>query len=634
MASRDTLFRDSVWTRRTSSLALHRLSELSTAHNSTSQEETDGEEEEYRHKIDPTMVSRFSLDTGDLSSVRSSRPMLSPLSQISHLTPKRTWHSEPLTPVPRVYSIGQRPRRHVIRRVYSQKALSEKPWEQVDVKTAQEVQHTPNTPAAPRMSRAREVLFVSAICASHLCIHAGIGQSIPIIPAIGTTFGIATTSHLSWVVSSYTLAIGSFTLVAERTASVFGHKPVFILGLVVFSVWSAAAGASYYATQALFVICHAFQGLGAAFMLPTGFAILSSSCEGEKRRRVLALYAAMAPLGLILGAFVSSALTLGWWSLTFWVTSLILAITVVISGFVIPADPRTRTLPSGARAIIAEFDIPGILVGVSSLVLFGLAWNEAHVVGWQQQSLWIALIAACLLAGVFVVIESYYAARPIVPLSKLRPEVFWILSVLACAWAAFGVWVFYTWQFALSFRAASALLSTAYFVPFAMTGCLAIAGMAFLRRMNLRVVLCAALLLVMIGSVLVASMPPVQTYWAQIFVSTLAMGCGVYATIPSAAQLLHEIAHRRHRSVTEGLVTTVAYYSISLGLGVAGTVERQVSHDDLDLRNVFEGYRGAFWLGVGVSGLGFGISFLLALLHRSRRSRCCSRCLEPIHGPC
>ncbi|KAI1265448.1 major facilitator superfamily transporter [Xylariaceae sp. FL1019] len=503
-----------------------------------------------------------------------------------------------------------------MRRVHSQKALSEKPWEQAQIDTTRDVQDPPDAPVPPRMSKAREVLFVMAICASHFCIHAGIGQTIPILPAIGTTFGVANTSHLSWAISSYTMVIGAFVLVSERITSTFGQKPAFILGLVIFAVWSAASGASYYATQTLFIICHAFQGLGAAFILPTGFALLDSYYILERQRSIVfIIYAAMAPVGLILGAVISSALAMGWWPLTFWVTSLTLAVLVILSCFVIPAAVQPRMVPSGTRAIIAAFDIPGMLVGVSSLVLFGLAWNEAHVVGWQQQSLWIALIAACLLAVIFVIIERYYAARPIVPLSNLHTEVFWIMIVLACAWASFGTWLFYTWRFAQSFRAASPLLSTAYFVPLAITGCLIIAGTVTLRdRLNLRVVLCAALLLITIGTILVASMPAKQTYWAQIFVSTLAVGCGLYATIPSVTHLLPEIAHHGHQSVSTGLVTAIVYYSISLGLGVAGTVERQVSNASLLPKSVFEGYRGALWLSVGISGLGFVISFIIPSL--------------------
>lgn len=56
-----------------------------------------------------------------------------------------------------------------------------------------------------------------------------------------------------------------------------------------------------------------------------------------------------------------------------------------------------------------------------------------------------------------------------------------------------------------------------------------------------------------------------------------------------------------------GLVTTIVNYSLSIGLGMAGTVERYVGGNG---ENVLEGYRGAFYFATCISFVGFLIVVL------------------------
>ena len=58
---------------------------------------------------------------------------------------------------------------------------------------------------------------------------------------------------------------------------------------------------------------------------------------------------------------------------------------------------------------------------------------------------------------------------------------------------------------------------------------------------------------------------------------------------------------REHQGVAGSLVNTVVNYSISLGLGFAGTVESYVNDGGGD---TLKGYRGASYMGVGLAGLG------------------------------
>jgi heme/copper-type cytochrome/quinol oxidase subunit 1 len=76
---------------------------------------------------------------------------------------------------------------------------------------------------------------------------------------------------------------------------------------------------------------------------------------------------------------------------------------------------------------------------------------------------------------------------------------------------------------------------------------------------------------------------------------------------------------REHQGVAGSLVNTVVNYSISLGLGFAGTAERYVDPDGSD---ILKGYRAASYMGVSLAGLGsvIAICFTIVTWRKSRRS--------------
>ena len=69
------------------------------------------------------------------------------------------------------------------------------------------------------------------------------------------------------------------------------------------------------------------------------------------------------------------------------------------------------------------------------------------------------------------------------------------------------------------------------------------------------------------------------------------------------------MAHE-HQGISASLVNTAVNYSISIGLGMAGTVEAHVNDGGHD---VLKGYRGAWYLGTGLGALGMAVSVCFVL---------------------
>lgn len=186
-----------------------------------------------------------------------------------------------------------------------------------------------------------------------------------------------------------------------------------------------------------------------------------------------------------------------------------------------------------------------------------------------------------------------------------------------------------------------------------------------------------ALCAFMTGSILIATLPVHQIYWAQIFVTTLVTPFGMDMSFPAATLVVSDSVEKSKQGVAASLVNTIVSgfsvfmiillpskqspsnktspypltkpstttlslshitaaktssiannqfpsqvnYSISLGLGFAGTVEVHVNRGGRTPPDLLHGYRCALYLAIGLAGLGIllAIFFLLKTLRDERR---------------
>lgn len=83
-------------------------------------------------------------------------------------------------------------------------------------------------------------------------------------------------------------------------------------------------------------------------------------------------------------------------------------------------------------------------------------------------------------------------------------------------------------------------------------------------------------------------------------------------SFPAATIILSEALPKEHQGLAASLVNTVINYSISIGLGIAGTVQSQISPGTTE-QEILKGCRSAFYLGIGLSGLGVAVAMLFVL---------------------
>jgi MFS family permease len=242
------------------------------------------------------------------------------------------------------------------------------------------------------------------------------------------------------------LTIGTFILIAGRLGDVFGYKRIFLSGFVWSALWAAFAGVTVFRTYSPFAVCRVLQGIGAALCLPNAIALLETTyAPRRKNSMIFALIVATAPTGSLLGAMGSSLLALTWWSIAYWVFAAVLAAIDVIGYFAVPSADNECITPENFEAAVKDLDIPGAIAGVSALVLISFAFLQGPIR--MVRSVCLAhTFVGVLLAFIFIAIECFYAPNPIIPLSALNTTVSFALVAIACGWACFGIWPFYSWQ--------------------------------------------------------------------------------------------------------------------------------------------------------------------------------------------
>ncbi len=121
--------------------------------------------------------------------------------------------------------------------------------------------------------------------------------------------------QLSWIATSYLLAVAVGLLPAGKIADIHGRKKVFGTGLVIYTLGSTAA--AFAESAAWLIFFRVIQGLGAALFVSTGMAILTSIFPPQKRGRVIGIYVAAVYVGLSVGPLVGGFLTqqFGWRSI-------------------------------------------------------------------------------------------------------------------------------------------------------------------------------------------------------------------------------------------------------------------------------------------------------------------------------
>src|SRR5215813_10842737 len=199
-------------------------------------------------------------------------------------------------------------------------------------------------------------------------------------------------ANLTWVVNAYLIAFGSFLLLAGRLGDLVGRKKVFLLGLALFTVASAACG--FADDQTVLIVARFIQGIGGAIASSAVLALIVTEFPNPVERvKAMSAYMFTATAGGSIGLIAGGALTqsLDW----HWVFFVNLPIGVIAMWLGVLLINETQAI--GWRQGI---DVVGSLLQTGALMLVVYAivtsadhgWGSSHTLGFGGAG--VALLAA------------------------------------------------------------------------------------------------------------------------------------------------------------------------------------------------------------------------------------------------
>ncbi|HUK44916.1 MAG TPA: MFS transporter [Gaiellaceae bacterium] len=253
------------------------------------------------------------------------------------------------------------------------------------------------------------------------------------LPTIGRDLAVGV-SQLEWVVNGYTLTFAVLMLTGGRLADLYGRRLVFEIGLALFTLSSLACGLSSNAET--LIAARAFQGAGAALMMPATLSIISAAFPHEERGTAIGIWAGVSGSALAIGPLLGGLLTehVGW-NWIFFVNVPVGTIAFVASFFLISE--------SHGAASDRNLDVPGLLTSGGGLLALTYALIEANTYGWGSTRILTLFGAAAVLLTAFVLIELD-TRQPLLDLHLFGNRTFTGANVAALlvSLAMFGIFFF------------------------------------------------------------------------------------------------------------------------------------------------------------------------------------------------
>ncbi|MFF8844729.1 MDR family MFS transporter [Streptomyces sp. NPDC015127] len=243
-----------------------------------------------------------------------------------------------------------------------------------------------------------------------------VGTAMPTI--VGELGGL---EHLSWVVTSYTLATAASTPIWGKLGDLYGRKGVFLTAIVIFLIGSVLSGMAQDMGQ--LIGFRAVQGLGAGGLMVGVMAIIGDLVPPRERGRYQGMMAAVMAIAMIGGPLVGGTITdhLGWrWSFYINVPLGAVALAMVTAVLHLPGKPRSTARVDYLGAALLTIGITAIVL-VTTWGGTEYAWDSAVIME-------LAAIGVASLVG-FLFVEAR-AAEPIMPLHIFRSRNFTLMSVI------------------------------------------------------------------------------------------------------------------------------------------------------------------------------------------------------------
>jgi EmrB/QacA subfamily drug resistance transporter len=389
-----------------------------------------------------------------------------------------------------------------------------------------------------------------------------VSTAIPTI--IGDLHGF---SLYAWVFSAYMMASSVTVPIYGKLSDVYGRRPFYLIGLVLFAVGSAVSGLAH--TMPELIIARGFQGLGAGAMMSMPRATIGDIFDPKERGRWMgamgAVFGLSSIIGPTLGGWITDAFS---WRWVFYI-NLPFAVLAIIGVFY--ALPKVRTDHQ------AKVDWMGAFLLVVGLlpILLGFTWAGTKY-AWTSPTEITLFVAGVILLAIFMIYERR-ASDPVITPTLFKNRIFSTSLILGIfvSMAMFGSLMFLPLyvQGVLQMNAQhSGLLMSPMMVSF-IAGSI-VAGQYMSKTGKYRGLAVISGAVIVIGSYLLTRMN-INTHYGSVIVNMIVLGLGIGSLMP----LLNVAVQNAFPYKMMGTVNSTQQFVASLGGVIASPIFGSILND-------------------------------------------------------
>ncbi|MEM8743334.1 MAG: MFS transporter [Pseudomonadota bacterium] len=430
--------------------------------------------------------------------------------------------------------------------------------------------------AAKSSSRILEgpLLVLVTACVASFVVAYNNTALMTALPALKSELDMDAVS-LQWVMNSYLLAAASLVVVMGRFSDIFGKMRLFLFGVIVFAVSSAALT---FAQDTLMMLAFRFiQGIGASSVFSNSAALINVTTPEKERPVAIGIWAGVITFGLgvgpLMGGFLTEVIS---WRFIFATDVVLLLISLFLAwrllklGIVTPQEEKREPVDYFGAAVLT--------ITLATLVY---AISHGKTSGWTSPTILAAFAVGIACAVVFYVTE-HRTKSPLVHfgLFEIRAYVGATIAMFVVGYILFGCFFFFNLFLqspnSLHLSAVSAGLAV---LPISVPMLLISVFLPKrLERQHFRWAIATGMLLLAIGIGLM-SLSTNQTTYAEIWWKFAIIGCGLGLTFPLVPTVgLRDLADN-HAGQGAGVINTCLFIGAILGVVVGGLITANVAHE-------------------------------------------------------
>ncbi len=387
----------------------------------------------------------------------------------------------------------------------------------------------------------------------------------PALPTIVAELGGL--ADYTWIPISAMLASTIVVPIAGKLSDVYGRKPLYMTGVIVFAVGSLLSGLApnfWFLVFARFV-----QGAGMGFLMPLSQAIIGDIISPRERGKYQGMMGASFGLASIVGPAAGGFITQYYsWRWLFFVNLPFAALTLLVVAVYmhVPNERRKHSIDVAGSVTLS--------LGVSA-VLLATVWGGSQYPwsSWQIVSLYAAG-AALLIA--FAWFETR-AEEPVLPLYLWKSSIFTFSNIasIGVAMAMFGT-IFFLPVFVQGVIGNSVTSSGAILVPLlvAMIVTSIGSGQIISRTGRYKMPLIIGMVLMLAGYVLL-SLLDVRATNQQVVIAMIVIGLGLGTSMQTYTLVVQNSVSRKDMAVATSATQLSRSIGAAVGLAVLGTILSQ-----------------------------------------------------------